>query len=78
MVGPPFARHGTQNAARQGDPVYLTLLAVANPVSDGWPFAVEQQSQEQAIKSFIIGRKAWLFSVTPTSARALANRYAPG
>jgi hypothetical protein len=33
---------------------------------------------EQAIKSLAIGRKAWLFSVTPTGARALANRYALG
>ena len=38
--------------------------------------ALSNNATERAIKSFVIGRKAWLFSATPAGARALANLYA--
>src|SRR5512144_44958 len=38
--------------------------------------ALSNNTTERAIKSFVIGRKDWLFSTTPTGARTLANLYA--
>jgi hypothetical protein len=50
-------------------------MAAPRPLSRGRPPRGEQRARENAIRPFVVGRKAWLFSDTPAGAHSSAKLY---
>jgi hypothetical protein len=67
---------GGTRPTRQSDPLYPTFLDTADPFLRDGRLALSNNATERAIKSVVIGRKAWLFSAAPAGVRTLANLYA--
>ncbi|KIH82985.1 Mobile element protein [Pseudomonas batumici] len=55
--------------------IYQNQLALEAAVMEVTLWAERQNAAERAIKPFVIGRKAWLFSDTPKGADASAQIY---
>ena len=68
MAGCQGYKNSAQGTARSGWPLLTTFL------EDGH-LALDNNAAENAIRPFVVGRKAWLFSGSPRGAEASAALY---